>query len=86
MLKEFNIDEWKKNELEESIRTKEKKLKAMKNEALTTSAFVAFILFVISACMLDSKSWIPIIVCAVSVIYLFVFLKINGLLAKLPRW
>lgn len=50
----------------------------MKNTVLKTSASIAFLTGIVSACMVDSSSWIPTVVCLVSFAYLALFARANN--------
>ncbi len=54
------------------------KRKNTKNIILKAVAWIMGILFLVSACALDSESWIPHIVCFVSLIWLALFAYANG--------
>ena len=51
--------------------------KKIKNRILKGSAMLASLTFLVSGCMIDSKSWIPTIVCAGCMAYLAVFAYAN---------
>lgn len=57
-----------------------KKANKIKRNILIASVITALIVFVISICMLDSKSWIPTITCAISLGWLLVMGIANGFL------
>ena len=50
----------------------------MKNKILKAIAYIAGTLWIISACAIDSESWIPTIVCAVCTAYLALFSYANN--------
>jgi len=54
------------------------KRKNIKNTILKATARIMGILFLVSACALDSDSWIPHIVCMVSLLWLALFAYANG--------
>lgn len=54
------------------------KKKNIKNKILKATAWIMGILFLVSACALDSDSWIPHIVCMVSLLWLALFAYANG--------
>ena len=54
------------------------KRKNTKNIILKVVACIMGILFLVSGCALDSDSWIPYIVCFVSLLYLAWFAHANG--------
>lgn len=56
-----------------------KKSDKIKRKILIASVIIALIVFVISICMLDSKSWIPTITCAISLVWLLIMGVANGL-------
>lgn len=49
----------------------------MKNKILKAIAYVVGTVWIISACEIDSESWIPTIVCAVCTAYLALFSYAN---------
>lgn len=49
----------------------------MKNKILIASVILAVIIFIVAACAADSLSNAPKIVMIVSMIYIFVFCKVN---------
>ena len=49
----------------------------VKNFILKFLACLAAFIFMTSACMVDSESWIPFIVCCVSMLYLMTFAYAN---------
>lgn len=49
----------------------------MRIRLIKTSCIVAAIVFFISACMLDSITWIPFILCLVSLIWLGIVAHVN---------
>lgn len=49
----------------------------IKNNILKGSAMLASLTFFVSGCMIDSKSWIPTIICAGCMAYLAVFAYAN---------
>ncbi len=54
------------------------KRKNLKNIILKSVAYIMGGLFLVSACALDSDSWIPHIVCSVSILWLALFAYANG--------
>ena len=54
----------------------------MKNIILKTTAAIMATIFIISACMLDSDSWIPLAVCFGSGAWLALFAYANEALKK----
>lgn len=50
----------------------------MKNKVLKAIAYIVGTLWIISACAIDSESWIPTIVCAVCTAYLALFSYANN--------
>ena len=56
-----------------------KKSNKIKRNILIASVIIALIVFIISICMLDSKSWIPTITCAISLAWLLIMGIANGL-------
>ena len=56
-----------------------KKSDKIKRKILIASVIIALIVFEISICMLDSKSLIPIITCAISLAWLLIMGVANGL-------
>ena len=64
-----------------SRRTKNK----IKNIVLITINYIAFGIFVLSACALDSQSNIPFYTCIVSGLYLILSAYANGLIGRLTR-
>ena len=50
----------------------------MKNKVLKAIAYIVGTLWIISACAIDSESWIPTIVCAVRTAYLALFSYANN--------
>lgn len=50
----------------------------MKNKILKTQAILNFLLWCVSACMIDSLSWIPFIVFVVTTIWLCLFAFANA--------
>lgn len=57
-----------------------KKSDKIKRKILIASVIIALIVFVISICMLDSRSWIPAITCAISLGWLLIMGIANGFL------
>lgn len=51
----------------------------MKNIILKTTAYIMGILWILSACMLDSASWLPFWVCCGSGAWLALFAYANGM-------
>lgn len=54
------------------------KRKKLKNIILKTVAYIMVFLFLVAGCALDSDSWIPHIVCIVSLLWLALFAYANG--------
>lgn len=52
----------------------------IKNCILKGTAMLASVTFIMSACCLDSESWLPFILCMVSMTWLAVFAYANGLM------
>ena len=52
----------------------------MKNNILKGFTFFMAFIFLLSACALDSESYIPVIICVLSGAYLTVFAYVNGYL------
>jgi hypothetical protein len=57
---------------------KRKAVLKMKRAVLKTSVWVAGIAFMFSICMVDSESWIPVIVCYLSLGWLMLMAWANG--------
>ena len=57
-----------------------KKWRKIKNIILKTTGYIMGAVFVLSACMLDSDSWIPFITLMASCLWLSVFAYANGLI------
>lgn len=49
----------------------------IKNNILKASAMLASLTFIVSGSMIDPQSWTPTIVCAVSILYLALFVYAN---------
>lgn len=49
----------------------------IKKTILKGSAMLASLTFIVSGCMIDSRSWIPTIICTVCMSYLAVFAYAN---------
>lgn len=49
----------------------------MRNTVLKAITYIMAVIWIISACSLDSLSWIPTAVCMVSTAYLMLFLIAN---------
>lgn len=56
----------------------------MKNKILKAIAYIVGTLWIISACAIDSESWIPTIVCAVCTAYLALFSYANDRFGDYP--
>lgn len=56
----------------------QKAKRKIKNFILKTITCIAGILFFVSACAIDSPSWIPTIICVVCMIWLGLFAYANG--------
>lgn len=54
------------------------KKKSFKNCILKTTVWFMFLLFLVSACAIDSVSWIPTVVCLISAGWLCLFAWVNG--------
>jgi hypothetical protein len=50
----------------------------MKNKVLKAIAYIVGTLWIISACAIDSESWIPTIVCVICTVYLALFSYANN--------
>ena len=48
-----------------------------KNIILKTIAYIDFLVFTISACLIDSNSWLPFVICCISGSYLAAFAYAN---------
>lgn len=57
---------------------KKRTMLKIKRTVLISSVWLAVISFMVSVCMLDSISWIPAIVCAVSLAWLVIMAWANG--------
>ena len=57
----------------------------MKNRVLKTLAWANGISFVVSACCVDSDSWIPWVVCMANLTWLALFAGANGWFEKTER-
>lgn len=57
---------------------KRRRRKRIKNWVLRFAAYLNGCVFLISACAIDSDSWVPFFVCFVSMLYLFLFGMANG--------
>lgn len=53
-----------------------------KNIILKTTAWIAFIVCMISACAVDSNTWAPLIIFCISATYLMLFAYANGWLGE----
>lgn len=53
-------------------------MKKLKKIILTINAILATVLFVGGVCALDSATWLPAIVCALSLVYLTLFAYANN--------
>lgn len=49
----------------------------MRRRLIKTSCIVAGIVFFVSVCMLDSMTWVPFVLCVVSLIWLGVVAQVN---------
>ena len=56
----------------------------MKNKLLIASVKLAIIIYLISVCALDSESYIPYVTALVSLVYLYMFCRVNK--KYLERW
>ena len=56
----------------------------MKKKVLVTINYIAVFLFMLSACALDSDSWLPYIVCVVCEVWFFLMLIANR--ERLSKW
>lgn len=59
-------------------------MKRLKNIILKSTVAIAFLVFMVSACALDSATWLPAILCLVSFIYIALFYFANSDLFE--RW
>jgi len=53
------------------------KRKKLKNTILKVTAWIMVVIFLVSGCALDSASWIPHIVCSLSLAWLALFAYAN---------
>ena len=54
------------------------RMRRMKDVFLKATAGITGMTFLASACMLDSESWIPVVVCVACALYLAAFAYANG--------
>jgi hypothetical protein len=64
--------------MERKYRLFKKKMRRIKNIILTVQATLNFIVFLISACCLDSESNIPTVVCCITLLWLALFCYANN--------
>lgn len=52
-------------------------MRCLKNNILKTLGYLNFIIFLVSACAVDSETWLPLIVCCFTLGYLGIFAYAN---------